>query len=198
MQFGRGSSLHFVVALVLLNDGERVRQYVQEFRHRYGLADAELSFHNTPDRSRAAFFEGLLEFDVHVRATVLDKRALLPTARIHKMKLYVQLWNETLAWTVSTELLQRTAVILDEFDSPAVTISTLKRDLRRTHFSPMLDESLHSLRAARSHSEPLVQVADMAAGAVFRLVEEGDPRFQRIIRPKTLIWRWGENENPPG
>lgn len=46
LKFDRGSSTHFVPAMVLTNDPEGLRAYVRDFRCGLGLCDpGELSFH---------------------------------------------------------------------------------------------------------------------------------------------------------
>ncbi len=198
-KYDRGSSIHFVAGLTLLNDATLLRQYVQDFHRKLHLQEAgELSFHHSPDRNRLAFLSGLEPFDFVVRAVVVDKRTLPPNFGPNKLGFYVHFFGRLFGWVAPREL-QRARIVLDEFGSPAVTIPTLTRRLRRqlagSEFSSWFKGPL---QAKRSHREPILQLADMLTGAVFRLVEKGDVRFYRLFRSKASIWRPEENENPPG
>lgn len=196
-QFGRGSSVHFVTCLVMLNEAEGFRRFVEDYRQQFHLTDApEFGFHSSSDRNRTAFLSGLMRFDVAIRAVVLDKRTLLTSFRGRALELYAQYWTESLKWAVEAGVLQNAQVVLDEYgDNPAQTIPAITRRLRQELWP--LHKSLRTVQAVRSQSDDLLQAADMTTGAVFRLVEKGDARFHRLIRTKLLIWRWGENENPP-
>ena len=198
LKFDRGSSTHFVPAMVLTNDPEGLRAYVRDFRCGLGLCNpGELSFHRTPDRNRLAFLRGLASLDLAVHALVVDKRTLLPELRgLDKLAFYTTFFTALLLRSIPDELEQAT-VILDEFGNKDVTIIALRQHLKRA-YGGYVRPFVKRLAAKRSRSEPALQAADMVAGAMFRYVTRGDERFYKVIQPYTALWKWTGNEKPPG
>jgi len=65
----------------------------------------------------------------------------------------------------------------------------LKRALRQTLSGADLRHSIRRIYPRRSQSEPLLQVADMTAGAIYRQFAAGDSRFYEIVQSCAIVWR---------
>ncbi|MBI3361987.1 MAG: DUF3800 domain-containing protein [Chloroflexi bacterium] len=50
-------------------------------------------------------------------------------------------------------------------------------------------QCIRRMRMEKSHRDPLLQIADMLNGAIYRYVREGDERFYRLIAIHTTLWR---------
>jgi hypothetical protein len=187
LRFDRGSSAFFVAGLVLTNQPEALRQYVSDFQEELRLkATGELSFHRSPDKNRRAFLSGLLAFDVTIRALVVNKVSLsAELKKLDRAEFYVWAFGDLLAHTL-TEL-DTATVVLDEFGRQAATVRALKRVLRQTFSEATLRQHVRQLRSRRSQSEPLLQIADMITGAIYRSVAVEDHRFFKIIQARSRI-----------
>ncbi len=194
-RFDRGSSSFFVAGLVLTNRPDDLRNYVSDFQHRLGLNPMdEISFHRSPDRNRVAFLQGLLDYDLVIRALVVNKASLSAELGILKRtEFYVWAFGELLA-RISNELNSAT-ITLDEFGSSDATVDALRRALRQRLSGPAFRQHIRRIRARRSQSEAVLQIADMVTGAVYRHITTGVDRFYRVVQARTRILRVQLNEN---
>jgi hypothetical protein len=186
-RFERGSSTFFVAGLVLTNRPNKLRQCVSDFQQELRLkARDELSFRRSPDRNRSLFLGGLLECDLQVRALVVNKVALsTELKRLNRADFYVWAFSDLLAHTLNE--LDEATVLLDEFGRTNETIRALKRALRNTFSSETVRQHIRRISSRRSQSEPILQVADMVTGAIYRHVANRDSRFYRIIESRSVI-----------
>lgn len=193
-RFQRGSSTHFVVALVLVNEPEPLRDFMEQMRHQFRLPKTmELKFNRTSNANRCAFFASLPSHEFVVRALAVDKR-ILPAAfkKIDKQRFYTFFVSDLLRRIPADELDQAN-IVLDEFGNPKTTILGLKRVLRHGKHCV----SFRQIIAHRSRSEPLLQLADMVAGAILRFVSREEDTFYTHIATRTHLWHYDPEENPP-
>lgn len=75
---------------------------------------------------------------------------------------------------------KRGYLTLDQFDEAGHTITALKRGLVRRG----IPRGFKQIRAKRSHSDDLIQIADLAAGTVLRLYTRGDDTAYQLLQAK--------------
>lgn len=79
------------------------------------------------------------------------------------------------------------SLVLDEFDRSGKVINRLRRALRMRAVSGRFKH----IAARRSVSEPLIQIADLVAGATLRRAAKGDGEMQAMIAGKyTLLYEY--------
>jgi len=173
----RGSSTHFLVAMVIFEDfgeAERASAAIGKLRDRLGIKP-EFKFSGCRPEVRDEFFETVAPYRFQVRALVVDKT-----------KIYSPHLRETTDSFYNFFLRQ-----LIEYDGGILAGASIKIDGKGSrHFKKQMaaylrrhlpDTKVDKIRIVDSKGDNLVQLADMAAGAIGRSYM-GDRR-------KTP-WRW--------
>jgi len=193
-RFERGSTTFFVYSIVLTDDLQPLREYVDDMRARLRVTSLkEFKFQKSSDAHRRAFLAGLQPFDFVVRALAVNKTRLpLSFREMGKLGFYAFFLNDLIQHVPAGEL-GRTSLILDQFDGVEKTIRMLRRQLK---VSGRMG-SIKRIAARRSRGESALQVADMVAGAILRSVTTGDHSWYGPIREKVALWEYVGNENPP-
>lgn len=190
-----GSSRFFTVALLLVDDPLPLHQAVHDLRLRLGLPEAhEFKFGSTGHAYRVAFFQAIRPYPFAVRALVVDKRDSV-LARPSPSR-YEDLVSRLL--TAERAALRDRLLVIDESVQGKGAQARLATALRRALATSPSDEE-HLLRGVvfhRSHQDNLLQVVDMAAGAVARAHERGDDQYARLLGRKLRVV--GEPDAPPG
>lgn len=81
---------------------------------------------------------------------------------------------------IPTEKRANATLILDEFGSA----ETLRKELRRFMTVRAIPRHFKKVEVRRSRSEPLIQVADMVAGAILRRDTKDDADAFDYLQPK--------------
>jgi hypothetical protein len=192
-KFDKNSSRYFVVTLLLVDDPLPLQVAIDDLRKRLGFAEGnEFKFSSSSESVRRAFLQTLLHQGFTARALVVDK-TLFPLADLRQREaLYYSLVRLVLTHDEGT--IMDAMLILDE---------SVKSRKRKDWFTAYLrralntDPNLPKLRAVRyhaSHTDNLVQAADMIAGAIYASYHRNDDSYLRIIRSKIddlLEWRPG-------
>lgn len=160
----RGSSSHFVIAMVVFDDfeeAERTSSAVAELRMRLGLK-TEFKFSKCHDDVKDAFFDSVCGCRFSVRALVVDKSAIYSeTLRERKDRFYNFFVRQLLAH--DNGVLTNARIKIDGSGD-----RTFKKELSAYLRRQLQQGQLHSVRFAESHRDNLIQLADMASGAIFR------------------------------
>ena len=166
LNFEKGASRYFVMAVIATTEPEKLRQALADVRLESDLpASYEFSFHAMTSASlRQRTFQALQRADFEAWALVVDKTRLSEPFRIlRRLDFYLACITELLQ-AIPVEQREKATLILDEFggepDLPLEFRRFMKRRNIPRHFSRVLTK--------RSKSEPLIQVADLMAGAVLR------------------------------
>lgn len=162
----RGASAHFVVALIGTPDPDAVRMALAELRSQLQLApDFEFKFHDLSHRRlRERLWETLASLDFQIWATVVDKPRLADAFRVMPPSAFYAYFVSEAIRLVPEDLRLGAPLWLDEFDRSGKTVALLKR----TFAVRSLRYNFRNIRAVRSCSEDLIQVADITAGALLR------------------------------
>jgi hypothetical protein len=170
--FDKGASRYFVVAVIATSEPEALRQILADLRQRSGLpGDYEFSFHSlssAPLRQRT--FEALEGADFEGWAVVVDKTTLPDPFRVMSRLDFYLYFVAELIRVIPADRRDGATLILDEFGSAA----QVRADLRHILKVRSIPRQFKRIMVRRSRSEPLIQVADLVAGAVLRRDARGD------------------------
>lgn len=180
--FGKGASRYFVMAVIGTTEPVRLRQTLTDVREELKLPAAyEFSFNEmTSARLRERTFTALRRADFEAWALIVDK-TLLPKPFIIFRRLDFYLFCITeLLQSIPVEQREKATLILDEFGGEPELPLQFRRYMKRReiprHFSRVLTK--------RSKSEPLIQVADLMAGAVLRRDTQNDSEAFDMVASK--------------
>jgi hypothetical protein len=164
--FEKGASRYFVVAALATADPDGLRQRLAELRQNSGLPhEYEFKFNALSSTAlRRRVFASLSEADFEAWAVIVDKTALSDPFKVMRgLDVYVYFVTE-LIQLIPAEKREGATLILDEFGST----SQLRTELRRFMSARGIPRHFKRVLARRSHSDPLIQIADLLAGAVLR------------------------------
>lgn len=164
----RGSSSHFVVAMVIFEDpiqAERASAAIGHLRRRRNLA-TEFKFSRCHDDVKDAFFHCVCGFEFKVRAIVVDKSIIYSDSLRARKDLFYSYFLQQLMRNAE---LRRARVKIDGCGDRKFK-EELNSYLRRN----LSGDQLHSVKFAESHRDNLIQLADMVSGAILRSHRSSD------------------------
>jgi len=188
-RFDRGASTHFTMALVGTRDADHLRLALDELHERFHLAPGfEFKFHGLSHRLlREELWEALAPLDFAIWAIVVDKQRLADAFRVMPPTAFYAYFISEAIRLIPEDLRLGAPLWLDEFDRSGKTVAVLKR----TFAVRGLRYGFRNLRAVRSQSERLVQVADIAAGAVLRQYSgKASEGYQRLAAKIVSVGRF--------
>jgi hypothetical protein len=180
--FGKGASRYFVVAVIATSDPEYLRLKLADLRRRAGLpGQFEFAFNSLSATTlRRRVFEALAEADFEGWAIIVDKTSLADGFRVMSgLEFYLYFVTELLR-KIPADKREGATLILDEFGSP----SRVRNELRRVMAIRGIPRHFKRIQIRRSKSEPLIQVADLIAGAILRRDSKGDVYAYECIASK--------------
>ena len=186
--FGKGASRYFVVAVIGTTEPHALRQVLADARRDLNLpARYEFGFNAmaASTKLRQSVFSALRRAEFEAWALVVDKTSLPQVFQaMRRLDFYLFFVTELLG-VIPEEKRAGATLILDEFrgdpDPPLELPRYRNRRGLPRHFNRVLTK--------RSQSEPLIQVADLVAGAIFRRDSQGDAEAYEFIEAKlkTLV-----------
>lgn len=182
--FEQGATRHFVVALIRFEDPDTARQAIEKFKAARQLAGRDLAFHELAIHQWSErifdFFEGL-PFQGWV--LVVNKKDLpYPYTLIKTKSLYALFVSEVVALIPFT-LRDGANLVLDEYDQSGWVLHQV-RQLLKARGLPI---GFKKIVARWSSSEPLIQVADLVAGAAHQAVVSGERTLFDKIAKKVVV-----------
>lgn len=180
--FGKGASRYFVMAVIGTTEPVPLRQTLTDVREELKLQAAyEFSFNEmTSARLRERTFTALRRADFEAWALIVDKTLLpKPFKILRRLDFYLFCITELLQ-SIPAKQREKATLILDEFGGEPKLPLQFRRYMKRRdiprHFSRVLTK--------RSKSEPLIQVADLMAGAVLRRDTQNDSEAFDMVAAK--------------
>jgi hypothetical protein len=180
--FGKGASRYFVMAVIATDEPQNLRQILVDLREKSGLpASYEFSFHALSSALlRQRVLRALQQADFEAWALVVDKTTLTePFKSMRRLDFYLFFITELLQ-SIPAEQREKATLLLDEFGGEPDLSLEFRRYMKRRniprHFSRVLTR--------RSKSEPLIQVADLVAGAVLRRDAQHDSEAFDMLQAK--------------
>lgn len=166
-QLGRGSSTHFVIALVIFDDeleARRTALAISELRRaRFRNDDTEFHFNHSSDTTRQAFINAVGHCSFRVRAIVFDKaKVYSPTLRRTPAKLY----SYATKLALKRSDIHDARVYIDRSGDRGFR-SGLARYLRQ-ELNTDVARLMKAFKQVPSRGNDLIQLADMVAGTIRR------------------------------
>lgn len=178
----RGSSPVFVAAMVIFDGGEQARHADEVIRGaltELGVSP-EFKFNKCDDRVKDGFFSRARACAFSVRAIVIRKDIIYsPHLRTEKASFYNYFVRQML--THDAGALNNAKVVID---------GSGDREFRRAlagYLRRGLAGKLRDVRFGRSHRDPLLQLADMCAGAIarsYRTDRKHAARWRQMLAPR--------------
>ncbi|MCP5278964.1 MAG: DUF3800 domain-containing protein [Thiobacillus sp.] len=183
-KIARGSTPYFVVAMVVFRDfkeAERASAVIAEARERFRVKP-EFKFNKCHSNVRDGFFQAVSPMDFRVRALVVEKaRIYSDSLRENKKRFYNYFVQMLLKH--DNDLLQGARVKIDGSGD-----REFKRELERYLRQQCQAGKIASVKFAESHRDNLIQLADMAAGAIARSYRQDDrkdaDRWRKMLAAK--------------
>lgn len=180
--FRKGASRYFVIAVIATQSPDSLRGLLEKLRHESGLVDKyEFSFHKlSGERLRNRVFSALSEANFETWAILVDKTRLAEAFKgMSGLDFYLYFVTELIA-RIPGEKRAGGTLILDEYGYPDQTKEELKRILKARNIS----HGFQRISIRRSQSEPLIQIADLVAGAIWRRDTRNDTGAYEMIEGK--------------
>lgn len=179
----KGSTSHFVLAMVIFRDhreAERTSAAIQAAREALRVKK-EFKFNKCCNETRDGFFEAVRPFQFTVRAIVVDKAKIynrhLRTVKEDFYRYFIRRMIEN-----DGRALDHARIKIDGSGSREFR-QELARYLRQNGRAGVIED----LKFADSGNNALIQLADMAAGAIARSCKQD---------VRTSAWRWRTSLNP--
>lgn len=189
-KFDRGSTRYFIVTLLLVEDPIPLQRVIDELRASVGFAPhVEFHFASSSSAIRERFLQAIQPLEFNVRALIIDKQ-LMTRPHMRKRETFYN-YVVRLCLTYDSGVITDATLVLDE----SVQSKKAKREFR-TYLRRILntDTSPAKVRRViyrRSHTDNLIQVADMICGAIYAAYERNEPRYRQIIRRHIRDeWAW--------
>jgi hypothetical protein len=182
--FEKGASRYFVMTVVATRSPDILRDLLQRLRRESGLVGRyEFGFHKLSAESlRQRVFSALAEADFEAWAILVDKAQLAESFKGMSGLDFYLFFVAELIQTIPESKRLNGSLILDEFGHPDKTKEELKRILKNRH----IKHAFRRISMRRSQSEPLIQIADLIAGAIWRRDTNNDTGAYELIGYKIV------------
>jgi Protein of unknown function (DUF3800) len=189
-KLSKGSSSHFVMALVAFSD-RQAQRYVTVAIDKMARANSlrnEFKFGKSRNRTRDLFFRTVLPFEFCVRAIVVDKSIIYSTElRSNKESFYAYFTKSMLKF--DNRLLVDAKVVID--GSGDRTFKQEMASYLKAHTAP---GSIKKVTFSNSKNDRMIQLADMCVGAIARSQNPDKmhaDRWHNMLQPKIEnIWNF--------
>ncbi len=190
--FEKGASRYFVLALLLIDDPEPLRQRIKRLRHERRLPDGyEFKFRRVKGRKDLAriFFQAIAPIHFTIRVAVVDKAQVSEIFHeMNRQDVYNFVIGQ-LMLRMPDEAVFNTRLIIDG----ATQSKTFTRRLRK-HLSDLAQAEQRPIRFKRvterdSKSDEALQCIDMIVGAIAEKWTRGKDEFYRMFESKVVdLW----------
>ncbi|MCW1888213.1 MAG: DUF3800 domain-containing protein [Candidatus Moranbacteria bacterium] len=190
----QGSSSHFVIACIIFDDSldaEEAALIIKKYRRELSWPDQrEFKFNKTNKKLIKELLERVKSATFRVRAICIDKRKIYSHELKNKQdSFYNYAIKEVLEKTTT---LNHASIKLDGHSGRAYKKSAtmyFKREVNKK------SSKIAKVRFVHSHSDVLIQLADLVAGAILRSTQDAKTdhkEYLEIIQPKIEdIWYFG-------
>lgn len=182
--FKENATSHFVVALARFEDPDSSRELIEKFKASRRLASRELSFNELVIHQwTQTIFDFLATLPFQGWALTIDKRQLpYPYQLVDSKGLYALFVSETVSF-IPFALRDHANLVMDEFNRSGVALHQMRKALKIKG----LEVGFKKIVAKRSSSEPLIQVADLVAGAAHQVAVQGKSSLFERIKSKVEV-----------
>ena len=196
LNFEKGASRYFVFAVIATEKPQELREMLDEVRREFNLsAGYEFGFNSmgAAVALREKVFSRLSRADFSAWAILVDKTTLPKIyENIPRLNFYLFFAMELLQ-KIPAEMREGATLILDEFGGEP----NLPLEFRRYMKKRNIPRHFNRVLTKRSKSEPLIQIADLVAGAIFRRDARGESNAYEKIQRKFVELIEYQEGNPP-
>lgn len=197
MKFGQGSTRHLVIAACVFAEPEHIQhaaECITSCRDR-NRQSREFKYAKTKDSIKTCFFACTNEAKFHVRAIVIDKTQIRsPHLRDNPGDLKSYAIHQLLTHTYGT--VKDAKVVVDGQDTKSFGMTDSAYFMRQVNGKQ--PGTLRGVEFADSRTNVMVQLADMAAGAIHRAVRLDDKQDhrhlemfrRRTFQPRGSLWHF--------
>jgi hypothetical protein len=171
-KIGRGSTEYFVVSTVIVSDRLPVVLGLEALRETFGLpARFEFKFLSSNPARRRISFEEIRRHGISIRGFVGNKRLLIERPEFRSNAHFYGTLLQRALRECKTDLLEAT-ITLGQFMSSRTRMRALTSSLRQALQAEVqtadgqLVRRVKEIRHTDSRTDPMLQVADMIAGAI--------------------------------
>jgi len=190
-KLARGSTPHFVVAMVIFDDfkeAERASAIIEAARASLRIKP-EFKFNKCSAQVKDGFFAAISPCKFTVRAIVVDKAQIYSDNLRENKELFYNFFVKSLLQHDGNSLAGARVKIDGSGDRE------FKRELAAYLKRESAAGKIASVKFAESHRDNLIQLADMVAGAIARSYREGDrnehDRWRKMLNSKVRnIWNF--------
>lgn len=188
-KFDKGSSTHFVVALVLFSDKNealKADNHISEIRKQLNLhSEFEFHFHKLRKRFWEHFFIEIKSFDFQYFGIVIDKTKI-DASRFSSSQLFYNFACELVCLKAKENLLQATVVIDGKKSREFKTKlgNYLKKNVNDKDSGVFHIKKVKMQDSAKNN---LLQLADMICGTIARSFKNTENYRQIIIEKEVLV-----------
>lgn len=189
-KFKQGSSRYFVITLLLVTDPIPFHEAIDELRESLGFDRGnEFKWVRSSADVRWSFLQMLRRQDFTARVLVIDK-TLMTAPHMHKRDTFYNFLVRMIL-THDNGTIQDAIVILDESVKSKKSKQHLATYLRRELNSGSARRKIREVRYRKSHTDNLVQAADMLTGAINTRYHRGNSEYLDYMRVKISdLWEW--------
>lgn len=190
-KLGRGSTSHFVVAMVRFDDDRAAQQTgacIADLKQRLQI-NGEIKFSKSPDEVRDQFFAAVRNQEFRARMLVVEKQRLYSERLKRDSDCFYNFFLRLLM-SHDHDTLRDARIKVDGSGD-----RRFKRELASYLRRELAQGKVASLRFVDSRNDNLIQLADMCAGAVLRARrsdDRRDARWMRQLGPRLEnVWDFG-------
>jgi hypothetical protein len=192
-KFTLGSSQHFVISAVVFRDravAEKCDQAISRLRDSLGWHPRrEFHFYKSDDCTRRQFYAAVADFDFRLISFALNKPRLIEGALRQKDRLYMKV----MSWVFDNAApwLDCATVVVDKSGGRDFR-EELARVLKQWTNTAKHPNAIKKIRHEDSHSNNLLQLADMVVCAISRRYKPGvedRERYWTMIRRRSVSLR---------
>ncbi len=178
--FDKGASRYFVVAVIASSKPNELRQTLAQVRAQAHLPPRfEFKFNRFASaRLRKLTLEALAGASFESWAIVVDKSTISSAFKVMRHYEFYLFFVTELLQQIPSDKREGATLILDEFGSAKQLYAELNRFMKARE----IPRHFKTVQIRRSQSEPLIQIADIVAGALLRRDSVGDADAFEILR----------------
>lgn len=180
--FDKGASRYFVVAVIATPKPDELRQLLANIRGEANLsAKFEFKFnHLSSAKLRVRTLSALADAHFESWGLVADKANLSDAFKVMRHYEFYLFFVTELLKKIPEREHEGATLILDEFGSATQLYTELNRFLKARE----IPRHFKRIQIRRSKSEPLIQVADIVAGALMRRDSVGDTNAFELLQKR--------------
>ncbi len=180
--FEKGASRYFVVAVIATPKPNELRQLLARLREEAHLpTQFEFKFNRFGSaKLRTRTLEALAHAPFESWAIVVDKTNISSAFKVMRRYEFYLFFVTELLQKIPADEREGATLILDEFGSAKQLYTELNRFMKARE----IPRHFKRVQIRRSRSEPLIQVADIVAGALLRRDSVGDADAFEVLQQR--------------